>query len=187
MKKPEYPSSNGSHSSHPKLRLPFQWSTRRRLVTTIVIVFFMLTGVVTAMTYYVVNRQLETVTVNKSFTQAEDADEQHSLNSQAIPPDSGKDYVSAGYDSGKDALTLTMEQGDIKSRDLILAVSIAPIIVFGILSGGITWIIATRTQQESIVWPLRLSRPTLDWKGNLSLFHMKTTRRTLLHPHTTSC
>lgn len=75
----------------------------------------MLTGVVTAMTYYVVNRQLETVTVNKSFTQAEDADEQHSLNSQAIPPDSGKDYVSAGYDSGKDALTLTMEQGDIKS------------------------------------------------------------------------
>ena len=84
MKKPEYPSSNGSHSSHPKLRLPFQWSTRRRLVTTIVIVFFMLTGVVTAMTYYVVNRQLETVTVNKSFTQAEDADEQHSLNSQAI-------------------------------------------------------------------------------------------------------
>lgn len=102
MKKPEYPSSNGSHSSHPKLRLPFQWSTRRRLVTTIVIVFFMLTGVVTAMTYYVVNRQLETVTVNKSFTQAEDADEQHSLNSQAIPPDSGKDYVSAGYDSGKD-------------------------------------------------------------------------------------
>lgn len=113
MKKPEYPSSNGSHSSHPKLRLPFQWSTRRRLVTTIVIVFFMLTGVVTAMTYYVVNRQLETVTVNKSFTQAEDADEQHSLNSQAIPPDSGKDYVSAGYDSGKDALTLTMEQGDI--------------------------------------------------------------------------
>lgn len=148
MKKPEYPSSNGSHSSHPKLRLPFQWSTRRRLVTTIVIVFFMLTGVVTAMTYYVVNRQLETVTVNKSFTQAEDADEQHSLNSQAIPPDSGKDYVSAGYDSGKDALTLTMEQGDIKSRDLILAVSIAPIIVFGILSGGITWIIATRTQRR---------------------------------------
>jgi len=83
MKKPEYPSSNGSHSSHPKLRLPFQWSTRRRLVTTIVIVFFMLTGVVTAMTYYVVNRQLETVTVNKSFTQAEDADEQHSLNSHS--------------------------------------------------------------------------------------------------------
>ena len=117
MKKPEYPSSNRSHSSHPKLHLPFQWSTRRRLVTTIVIVFFMLTGVVTAMTYYVVNRQLETVTVNKSFTQAEDADEQHSLNS--IPPESDKDYVSAGYDSGKDALTLTMEQGDIKSRDLI--------------------------------------------------------------------
>ena len=56
MKKPEYPSSNGNHSSHPKLHLPFQWSTRRRLVTTIVIVFFMLTGVVTAMTYYVVNR-----------------------------------------------------------------------------------------------------------------------------------
>lgn len=98
------------------------------------------------MTYYVVNRQLETVTVNKSFTQAEDADEQHSLNS--IPPESDKDYVSAGYDSGKDALTLTMEQGDIKSRDLILAVSIAPIIVFGILSGGITWIIATRTQRR---------------------------------------
>ncbi|KFI53121.1 sensor histidine kinase [Bifidobacterium callitrichos] len=148
MKKLEYPSLNENHSSHPKPHLPFQWSTRRRLVTTIVIAFFMLTGVVTAMTYYVVNRQLETVTVNKSFTQAEEADEQHSLNSQAIPPEADKDYVSAGYDSSKDALTLTMEQGDKITRDLILAISIAPIIAFGLLSGGITWIITTKTQRR---------------------------------------
>ncbi|WP_223846926.1 sensor histidine kinase [Bifidobacterium rousetti] len=117
----------------------------------------MLTGVVTAATYYVVNRQLETVTVNRSFTQAEDADEhrsveQHGLNPQVNPQDTrsgaDEDYVSAGYDSGSDTLMLTMRQGDEQSRNLILAVSIVPIIVFGLLSGGVTWIIATRAQRR---------------------------------------
>ena len=144
----EYVAQDKKHASHLKLRLPSQWSTRRRLVTTIIAVFFMLTGVVTTTTYYVVNRQLETVTVNKSFTQTEEADEQHEQNSQAAPSGGDKDYVSVRHDSGKDALTLTMAQGDKKSRNLILAVSIAPIIVFGLLSGGITWIITTRTQRR---------------------------------------
>ncbi|PST48962.1 two-component sensor histidine kinase [Bifidobacterium callitrichos] len=150
-------SQDRGQAAHPGLRLPFRWSTRRRLVGTIVVVFVMLTGVVTAATYYVVNRQLETVTVNRSFTQAEDADEhrsveQHGLNPQVNPQDTrsgaDEDYVSAGYDSGSDTLMLTMRQGDEQSRNLILAVSIVPIIVFGLLSGGVTWIIATRAQRR---------------------------------------
>ena len=146
-------SQDRGQAAHPGLRLPFRWSTRRRLVGTIVVVFVMLTSVVTAATYYVVNRQLETVIVNRSFTQTEDADEhrsveRHGLNPQDTLSEPDKDYVSAGYDSGSDTLMLTMRRGDEQSRNLILAVSIVPIIVFGLLSGGVTWIIATRAQRR---------------------------------------
>lgn len=137
------------------LAWPSHWSTRRRLITTITIVFTALTMVVSLATLLIVTRQLETVIVNHEAPRSDDSAQQRPMGSGAprhgsaddtAPPDD--EYVSAGVNDDTDTLTLTAAIGNNRVRNMLLAVTLAPIAVFGVLSGAVTWTVSTHAQHR---------------------------------------
>ncbi|MBT1161666.1 HAMP domain-containing sensor histidine kinase [Bifidobacterium sp. SO1] len=147
---------NQQHATHepqscPRVLRPSRWSTRGRLTATIVVAFLLLTTAVTAGTFLIVDRQLSTITVGgiDTSTDSESADKSlRQPSSNATDGDeSGYTSIHVNEDRG-DGLSLKATAGDDRTRDLILATTIAPILVFGVLAAILTWTITTNSQKR---------------------------------------
>ncbi|OXM99387.1 sensor histidine kinase [Bifidobacterium vansinderenii] len=135
----------------PRILRPSQWSTRGRLTATIVIAFLLLTTAVTAGTFLIVNRQLSTVTVGgiDTSTDSESADQSLRQPSSNAPDGDDSGYTSIRVNEDReDGLSLKATAGDARTRDLVLAAAVAPILVFGALAAILTWTIATNSQKR---------------------------------------
>ncbi|MBT1181418.1 HAMP domain-containing histidine kinase [Bifidobacterium sp. CP2] len=135
----------------PRILRPSQWSTRSRLTATIVIAFLLLTAAVTTGTFLIVDRQLSTITVGGIDTSmdSDTADESLRQPSSHDPDGDDSGYTSIHVNQDRrDGLSLKATAGDNRTRDLMLATTIAPILTFGVLAAILTWTIATNSQKR---------------------------------------
>ena len=129
-----------------KRGMRFRWSTRRRLVAIIVSVFVALTVIVSAATFIIVDRQIDTVTVGH-FAPERSVDEQYQQH-DSTGSLSGGAYVLTGEGAHAGGFAVTASRGNDTARNLLLLTSVAPILLFGTLSAIVTWSICTRSQRR---------------------------------------
>lgn len=133
----------------PRAFSPAQWSTRGRLIATIVVAFLLLTTAVTAGTFLIVDRQLSTVTISGLDADTDIVDKSVRQSSPHSPGDNDSGYASIHVNKDRgEGLTLKSTTVDRQTRDLVLVAIIAPILIFGILAAALTWIIATNSQRR---------------------------------------
>ncbi|MCH9276712.1 HAMP domain-containing histidine kinase [Bifidobacterium amazonense] len=135
---------------HPRILPPSQWSTRGRLIATITVAFLLLTAAVTTGTFLIVDRQLSTVTVGGLETGIDTADEsQRQPSPHSTGDDGSSSYTSIHVNEDReDGLSLSATVGDSRTRDLVLATTLVPILTFGVLAAILTWIITTNSQKR---------------------------------------
>ena len=132
------------------MRPQVKWSTRAQLIVVIGVVFVLLTAIVAIGTVIIVDRQIDTVTVGRALhadagtaEQYRQLDSEHSLSANPDDP-----YVSVGANGTTRELAISASRGNETARNLLLAATVLPIVVFGMLSAVATWIIATRVQHR---------------------------------------
>lgn len=135
----------------PRILQPSQWSTRSRLTATVIVAFLLLTAAVTTGTFLIVDRQLSTITVGGIDMSMDSGTADESLRQPSSHDPGNGDFgytsVRVNKDRG-DGLSLKASAGDSRTRGLVLATTIAPILVFGVLAAVLTWTIATNSQKR---------------------------------------
>ncbi len=123
-----------------------QWSTRKRLIAVILAVFISLTAIISVATLIIVDQQIDTVTIGR-FAADQPSDEQYAQRDSVRSTPDGS-YVEAGKGMSSEGFAVTASRGNEKARNLLLLISVVPILVFGTLSAVATWSICTHSQRR---------------------------------------